>query len=288
MVAETICRFGTEEQKRKHLPKICSGEYPAGSFALTEPTIGSDAASLKTKAVKHKDRYILNGEKIFVTSGGYSGVIIVMARTQQDIGYKGITAFLVTPDMKGLIIGPAEDKMGLRASNTVSLRFEECEVPQENILGKEGEGFKIAMSALDGGRIGVAAQALGIGWAALNAAQIYAKERIQFQRPISSFQAIQWMIADSATKLQAAQLLTYKAAYLKGEKRRYTPEAAMAKVYATEVCNQVCTKAVQIHGGYGYISEFPVERYMRDARATTIYEGTSEIQRMVIAKNVLG
>jgi alkylation response protein AidB-like acyl-CoA dehydrogenase len=287
MVAEAICAFGTEEQKKRHVPRITSGEHIAGSWVLTEPGAGSDAAAIRTTAAFRDGRWVLNGSKIFVTSGGYSGVFIVMAVTDRTKGARGITAFLAEPGAKGLAIGKKEDKMGLRASNTVSIDFDDCELPGEAVLGEVGGGFKVAMTGLNGGRIGIASQALGIGSAALDAAIQYSKERTTFGRPLANHQAIQWMIADSAVELDAARMLTLRAAWLKETKHPFMREASMAKLYATEAANRVCYRAMQIFGGYGYTTDFPMERYYRDVRATTIYEGTSEVQRMVISRDVL-
>ncbi len=287
MVAEVIEKFGTDAQKDKYLPMIMSGQSITGSFALTEPGAGSDAGSLKTTAVKKGDKWIINGTKMFITSGAYSGVHVLWARTNSNPGYKGISAFIVEPTFPGFSVGREEEKMGLLSSNTVELVLEDCEVPEENLLGKEGEGFKIAMMALDGGRIGIASQAIGIGMAALDAALEYSTIRKQFGKPISSFQAIQWKLADMATQLDAAKLLTLRAAWLKEQKRSFTQEASMAKLFATETVNKIVAEAVQIHGGYGYVKDYVVERLFRDARVTTIYEGTSEVQRMVIARNLI-
>ncbi len=289
MVAETIADFGTEEQKEKYLPLITSGDYPAGSFALTEPGVGSDATSLKTTYIKDGDDLIINGSKQFITSGAYSGVTIVMARNPEIKGGKGISAFLVEKDTPGFSVDREEEKMGIKCSNTVSLSLEDCRINKKQLLGKEGQGFKIAMTALDGGRIGVASQAIGLHQAALEAAARYANERVQFGKPLSANQAIQWMVADMATQLEAARLLTLRAAYLKDKgEGSCTCQASMAKLFASEVANQACIKAVQIHGGYGFTGDFPVEKYFRDAKTTTIYEGTSEIQRLVIARNIIG
>lgn len=289
MVAEVIHEFGTEEVKRKHLPKICSGEYPAGSFALTEPQAGSDAANLRTTAVRDADDYVINGQKTLITSGEQAGVIVVWAVTDKEAKKgKGISAFLVEKGTPGLTIGKNEEKMGQRASSTNDLFFEECRIPRENLLGKEGDGFKISMMELDGGRIGIASLALGLGYAAIDYATEYAKEREQFGQPIANFQAIQWMVADSYTELDAAQLLVLRAAFLKENKVPFTKEASMAKLFASETARKVTTRAIQILGGYGYTKEYPVERYHRDVIVTTLYEGTSEIQRHVIARSILG
>jgi acyl-CoA dehydrogenase len=287
MVAEAIKQFGSDAQKKKYLPYIMSGECITGSFALSEGGSGSDALAMKTKAVLDGDKWIINGSKRFITSGAFSGVTIVMARTSDATGTRGVTAFLVDRGKEGMIVGPEEKKMGLKGSNTVELIFEDCAVPAESILGNEGEGFKIAMMALDGGRIGVASQALGIGRAAMTEAVNYSKERKQFGRSLAEFQATQWKIADMATRLDASELLILRAADMKERGIPFTKEASMAKLFTTETANWVCGEAVQIHGGYGYIKEYPVERLYRDVRVTTIYEGTSEVQRMVISRKVL-
>ncbi len=287
MVAEIINQYGSEELKKKYIPRITSGEYVAGAFALTEPHAGSDAGAIRTTAVKKGDKYVLNGSKVFITSGAYAGCIIVYAVTDKSKGKKGISAFVVEKGTEGLIIGKEEKKMGLRSSNTVSLDFCDCAIPAANLLATEGKGFEIGMTALNGGRIGIASQAIGIADAALEAAIKYSLERQAFGKKISEFQAIQWKIADSATLLDAARLLTLRAAFLKERKRNYTKEASMAKLYSTEIANRICADAIQIHGGYGYVEEYNVERFYRDVRVTTIYEGTSEIQRIVIAREIL-
>jgi alkylation response protein AidB-like acyl-CoA dehydrogenase len=288
MVAETIMRFGSEAQKARHVPRLCSGQAICGAFALSEPAAGSDPAAMTTRAVKKGDRYLLTGAKQWISHGDRAGVMVVWAKTDPAAGARGITCFLVEKGAPGLSYGKREDKMGLRGSSTVQLAFDECEVPEENRLGAEGEGFRIALAALDGGRIGISSQALGIGRAALTAATAYVKDRRQFDQPLANFQAVQWMIADSATELDAGTLLTLRAARLKEQGRPYTQEASMAKVYSTEAGYRACNRAVQMLGGYGYIREFPVERYLRDVRVTTIYEGTSEIQRLVIGRNLTG
>lgn len=285
MVGEAIFRFGNEEQRRKFLPGLASGSLGSGAFALTEPGAGSDAGGMKTSAAEDGGHYVLSGSKSFITNGTYAGVTIVMAVTQKEP--RKIGAFLVEPGTPGFTIGKAEHKMGLKGSNTVSLAFDECRIPKRNLLGGIGEGLRVAFSALDGGRIGIASQAIGIGRAALDVAVAYAKERKQFGQPIAEFQAIQWMLADAATELDAAQLLVFRAACLKEQGKPFTREASMAKVFATEAGNRACHKAVQILGGYGYIREYPVERHLRDVRVTTIYEGTSEVQRMVISRSLL-
>jgi alkylation response protein AidB-like acyl-CoA dehydrogenase len=283
MCAELIHRFGTEAQREKFVTKLVSGEAVVGSFALSEPHAGSDPGALNTTAVRKGDTWVLNGSKQWITSGAYAGVMVVWARTS-PAGNKGLSCFIVEGGTKGLIIGKHEDKMGLRGSNTVSLTFEDCVIPADNLLGKEGEGFKLAMVALDGGRIGIASQACGVARAALEASVRYTKDRKAFGQPIADFQAPRFMMADMKVQLSAAELLTFRAAQLKEQGRPFTREASMAKLYASEMANRVCDKAVQLHGGYGYIDEFPVERYFRDARVQTIYEGTSEVQRMVIAR----
>ncbi|MGD0820648.1 MAG: acyl-CoA dehydrogenase [Desulfomonilia bacterium] len=283
---EPLLKFGDEGQKIKYLIKLAQGEM-LGCFALTEPNSGSDPASLAIRAEDKGDYYLINGTKVFITHGAYADVVNLIARTGPEKGSKGLSAFIVEKGTPGFSVGSREDKMGLRASNTVELIFEDCKVPKENLLGKPGIGFKIAMTALDSGRIGIASQALGISRACLDEAIRYAKERKQFGRSISSFQAIQWMIADMATSIEAAHLLTLSAAGRKDQDVPFTKEASMAKLFASEMANRTAYMALQIHGGYGYIKDFKVERLYRDARATTIYEGTSEIQRLVIARELL-
>jgi len=270
-----------------HVPKICSGEYVGGAFALTEAEAGSDAASLRTTATRKEGRWVLDGQKMFVTTGAHAGVLVVYARSNPAPGPKGISAFIVPGGAKGLTVLREEDKMGQRASNTVSLALDQVEVGEDSLLGEEGKGFSIAMSALDGGRIGVGSMATGIGWAAMEVATQYARDRRQFGQAIGEFQAIQWMLADTRTELEAALLLTLQAAYLKEKGMRCTREASMAKLFAGEAANRACHRAVQILGGYGYTREFPVERYLRDARVTTLYEGTSEVQKIVIGREIL-
>ncbi|WP_425804226.1 acyl-CoA dehydrogenase [Desulfitobacterium sp. Sab5] len=281
-----IYQFGTEAQKEKYLKKLASGEF-LGAFALTEPGAGTDAAAGLTTAVLEGDEWVLNGSKIFITNGGYADVYIVTAMTDPSQGTKGISAFIVEKDAPGFSVGEKEHKMGIKASSTTPLYFSNCRIPKDAIIGKPGQGFKIAMQTLDGGRIGIAAQALGIAEGALDAAVKYAKERVQFGKPIATKQAIQWMIADMATQIEAARLLVYQAAYNEENGLPYTKEAAMAKLFAAETASFVTNRAVQIHGGYGYTENYPVERAMRDAKITEIYEGTSEVQRMVIAGSVL-
>jgi len=286
MSAELINRFGAEAIKDRYIPRLLSGESVCGAFALSEPHCGSDAGALRTTARRDGGHWVIDGSKQWITSGAHAGVLVVWARTSAD-GNKGISAFVVEGGAQGLHIGRAEDKMGLRASNTVGLNFEGCRIPAENLLGSQGDGFKLAMVALDGGRIGIASQACGVARAALDASVLYAKDRTAFGHPIGDFEAIRWFLANIKTELSAAELLTLRAATLKERGAQFTREASMAKLFASEMSNRVCDKAVQIHGGYGYIDEFPVERYFRDARVQTLYEGTSEIQRVVIAREVL-
>lgn len=288
MVAEVIQAMGTEEQKRRYIPPLCSGEYAAGSFALSEPGAGSDPAGIRTSAVKDGDHWIINGTKLWITSGEYAGIFVVWAVTDKEAPKgKGITCFLVEPGTPGFTIGKDEKKLGQHGSSTNELLFEDCRVPDSAVLGKVNDGFRIAVSELAGGRIGIGSMALGIGLAAMDFASNYAKERIQFGVPIAKHQAIQWMIADNYTRLEAARLLLLRAAYLKENKRPYSKEASMGKLYATEAANKACYDAIQILGGYGYTQDFPVERYYRDVRVTSIYEGTSEIQRLIIARELL-
>jgi len=287
MVGEAIVKFGTPEQRRRYVPELTSGRFPAGAFGLSEPSGGSDAAALRTSARRDGAGWVLSGEKQWITSGDQAGVLIVWARTQPGPGSRGISAFLVEGGQPGLHVGKHEDKMGLRASSTVSLAFEDMRVRADQLLGEEGHGFAIAMAALDGGRIGIASQAVGIATAALGASVKYAKERRAFGQPIGEFQAIRFLLADCDTQIEAARLLTLRAAGLKEKGAPCSREASMAKLFATEAANRVCDAAVQVHGGYGYIDEFPVERHYRDVRASTLYEGTSEVQRLVISREVL-
>jgi alkylation response protein AidB-like acyl-CoA dehydrogenase len=286
MVAEVITRFGDDAQRARHVPKLCSGEYVAGSFALSESGAGSDPGSMQTRARRDGADYVLDGSKQWITSGDHAGVFVVWARTNGE-GTKGISCFLVEPGTPGFSVVSKEDKMGLRASSTVSLSFEGCRVPQSALLGEEGGGFKVAMMALDGGRIGIASQALGIARAAHEEAVSYAKERKQFGHPIADFQAIQWMLADGKMELDAAFLLTMRASQLKEQGASFSREAAMAKLFASEAAFRICDHNIQIHGGAGYVRDYPAERHLRDVRVTRIYEGTSEIQRTVIARSVL-
>jgi len=288
MVCEVIQAVGSEEQKRNYIPKICSGEYLAGAFALTESGAGSDPAAMSTSAVADGDSYVLNGSKVFITSAPYAGVFVVWAVTDSSAPKgKGISCFLVESGTPGCRVGRAEEKMGQHASATTEVLFEDCRVPASAMLGCPNDGYRVAVGELAGGRIGIGSLALGIGQAAIEAAARYSLERKQFGQQISDFQAIQWKIADAATDLEAARLLLMNAAYRKEQGRSFAKEASMAKLFATEAANRGCYEAMQIFGGYGYTSEFPVERYCRDVRITTIYEGTSEIQRMIIAREVL-
>jgi len=285
IVCESILRYGTEDQKQRFLKPLATGEI-IGAFALTEPNAGSDPVRQTAKAVRDGDSYILNGTKRFITTGKNAGVVIVTVKTDEAKRHKGISAFLVKKGTPGFTAGPLEDKMGLRGSDTVDLLFEDCRVPAEDMLGEEGEGFKIAMTGLDGGRIGISAQSVGVAQAALDAAVQYAKEREQFGQSISRFQGLRWMVADMATDIEAARQLMLSASAMKDRGENYTAQASMAKLFSSEMVNRVTGTALQIHGGYGYIKEYPVERYYRDARVFTIYEGTSEIQRIVISNHV--
>ena len=291
MVGEVIARFGTDAQKGRCCPRLASGEWVAGSFALSEPEAGSDPGGMRTTARKTDRGWVLCGSKQWITSGAFAGVFVVWARSapvDTHPGTRGVSCFLVEGGTPGLEIGKAEDKMGIRGSNTAALDFEECEVGEDALLGQLHGGFKIAMMALDGGRIGISSQAIGIARAALEESVAYSRDRRQFDRPISEFQATQWKLADMKTEIDAAHLLSMRAAWLKENGRPFSREASMSKLFATETAVRVCNKAVQIHGGYGYIREFAAERHLRDARVTTIYEGTSEVQRIVIARAVLG
>jgi alkylation response protein AidB-like acyl-CoA dehydrogenase len=287
MVAEVIYEYGLEEMKNLHIPRLCSGEYAAGSFAITEPHAGSDAANLRTTAIRRNNTYALNGTKSLITSGEVAGITVTWAVTDPAARRgKGLSAFLVEKGTPGLTIGKSEKKMGHRASPTNELTFEDCVVPAHCLLGSEGEGFKIAMMELDGGRIGIGSLAVGAGLAALEYAKEYVKDREAFGKPLSNFEAIQWMIADSYTEMEAAQLLVLRAAYLKENHRPFTKEASMAKLFATEAARRAALRAVQMLGGYGYTREYPVERFLRDILGTTLYEGTSEIQRIVISREI--
>jgi alkylation response protein AidB-like acyl-CoA dehydrogenase len=281
-----IMKYGTDEQKKKYLPLLAKGEK-IGAFAATEPNAGTDLGAMKTTAVLKGNKYIINGDKTFITSGPEAGIIIVFAVTDKNAGSKGISAFIVENTFKGYKVGSIFEKLGINASKTSELIFENMEVPKENLLGNKGEGYKIALSTLDVGRIGIAAQAVGIAQAALDESIEYSKQRQQFNRPISQFQAIQWMIVDMATRIEAARFLVYNASYQKDLGIRISKEAAMAKLFASETAVESAIKAVQIHGGYGYTKEYIVERLFRDSKITEIYEGTSEVQRMVIAGSIL-
>lgn len=289
MVCELIQAVGSEKQRRKFIPRICSGAYPAGAFALSEAGAGSDPAAVTTSASRDGDLWVLNGAKVFITSAPYAGVLVVWAVTDPKAERgKGISCFLLERDTPGLMIGKAESKMGQRAAATHEISFLDCRIPKDALLGKLNDGFRIAVSELAGGRIGIGALALGIGQAAMDHAARYALQRKQFSQPIADFQAIQWKIADTYTELEAARLLLMNAAFKKEQGRPFGKEASMAKLYASEAANRACYEAQQIFGGYGYSSDFPVERYARDVRVTSIYEGTSEIQRLIIARDILG
>lgn len=280
-----ILYFGSEEQKQKYIPKLASGEY-LGAFCLTEPSAGSDAANQKTKATRKNDNYIINGSKVFITNGGEADTYIVFAVTNPEAGKDGISAFIVEKDTQGLIIGKDEHKMGLHGSRTVQLTFEDMKVPAENLLGNEGQGFKIAMANLDVGRIGIAAQSLGIAEAALEKSVEYSKQRVQFGKPIAAQQGVGFKLADIATQVEAAKLLVYRSANLQTEGLPCKSEASMAKLFSSRTAVETTTEAIQIFGGYGYTEDYPVERYFRDAKITEIYEGTSEIQKLVISKRL--
>jgi len=286
MSAYCIYLFGNDQQKIEFLTPLSSGEK-LGAFALTEPATGSDASAMKTTAVLDGSEYVLNGEKCFVTSSGHAETYIVFAVTDPSKGTKGVSAFVVSKGTQGFQFGKVEEKTGLRAASNGKLTFKDCRIPSDNLLGREGDGFKIALSAIDRGRIGIAALGVGIAQAALDSSKTYAKQRAQFGQPISSFQAIQFMIADMATEIEAARLLAYKAAWLADVGERFTKQASMAKLYASEVAMRAAVNAVQIHGGYGLLKDLPVERYMRDAKALAIIEGTSEMQRIIISRDEL-
>ncbi|MBM3158122.1 MAG: acyl-CoA dehydrogenase [Chloroflexi bacterium] len=286
LAAYPIFEFGTEEQKIKFLAPVLKGEK-IGAFGLTEAGAGSDVAAMSTTAVKKGNGYVLNGNKIFISNGAEAEIIVVFATLNKAQGYRGVTAFIVEKATPGYSVGKHEKKLGIRGSSTTELIFDNCFVPEENRLGPEGKGFRIALETIDCSRIGIAAQALGIAQASLDKALAYAKERQQFGQAIVNFQAIQWMLADMATYVDASRLLTYRAAYLKAHHQPFIKEASMAKVFAAETASMVATKALQIFGGYGFTKDFPVERYFRDARITEIYEGTSEMQRMTIARQMI-
>ncbi|MDR1242364.1 MAG: acyl-CoA dehydrogenase [Deltaproteobacteria bacterium] len=281
-----ILQFGTDAQKKKYLPDLACGKT-LGAFAITEAGAGSDASGQTTSAVRKGSGYILNGTKIFITNGGYADVFLIMAVTDKDKGMRGLTTFIVEKNFPGFTVGQAEEKMGICGSSTTEIILKDCVVPADNVLGGENNGFKVAMGALDGGRISIAAEGVGLAQGALEAAIDYAKQRVQFGKPIAANQGIQWMLADMALEVEAARLLTYNAARMKEQHLNYSKQAAMAKLHAAQTAMDVTTKAVQIHGGIGYTRSYPVERYMRDAKIIGIYEGTNEVQRMVIAKNIL-
>jgi len=287
LCCDPLHHFGTDHIKDTYLVKIASGEW-LGAYALTEPGAGSDAGSLTTTAVKDGNEYVLNGSKAFITNGDSCDLLVTYAKTEPDApSGRGITAFVVEKGTPGFNVGKHEDKLGIRCSDCVSILFEDCRVPAENILGEEGKGFKVALATLDVGRIGIGAQALGIAQACLEESLSYSSERVQFGKPIAAFQAIQWKIADMAMEIAGARLLIQRAAWMRDEGMRHTIESSMGKLFASETAMRAALQAVQIHGGYGYIREYPVERHMRDAKITEIYEGTSEIQRLVIARNLM-
>jgi butyryl-CoA dehydrogenase len=287
LCCEPLYLFGTEKQKQKYLPGLLSGEK-IGAFGLTEPNAGSDAGATRTTAVRDGDHWIINGGKIFITNGALADVLVITAKTDPAKGTRGISAFIIEKGTPGFTLGRNEKKMGLKGSITSELFFENCRVPAENLLGTENQGFKQFLTTLDAGRLAISAMALGLAQGAFERAVAYAKERVQFDRPIAQFQAVQWMIAEMATEIEAARQLLYRAAWLKGQGARFTKEAAMAKLFTTEVSERVCYKAIQIHGGYGYMREYGVERMYRDQRLCAIGEGTNEIQHMIIARTVLG
>jgi butyryl-CoA dehydrogenase len=286
LACDPILSFGSEEQKRKYLVPLASGKH-LGCFGLTEPGAGSDAGSQKTTAVRDGSRYVVNGTKNFITNAPQADTCVLFTMTDKEKRHKGITAFILDMKTQGVTVGKNEKKLGISASATASIILEDAKIPAENRIGNEGDGFKIAMHTLDGGRIGIAAQAIGIARASLEDSLAYAKERRQFGQPIANFQAIQWMLADMATEIDAARLLTYRAAWLKDRRIRHSKESSMAKLYASEAAMRAGVKGIQIHGGYGYIREYPAERHFRDAKITEIYEGTSEIQRIVIASALM-
>jgi len=286
LVADPIYKFGTEAQKQKHLIPLASGKL-LGAFALSEPGAGSDAAGQQTMAKRDRDAFVLTGTKNFITNALEAEIVLVFATVDRHLRAKGVCAFIVEKGTPGFSITKVEKKLGMKGSSCCQLLFENCRVPADSLLGEGGQGFKIAMATLDSGRIGIAAQAVGIAQAALDISLSYSTERLAFDKPIASFQAIQWMIADIANQTEAARLLTYRAAWMKDKGFRHTKESAMAKLYASETASRAATKALQIHGGYGYIYDFPAQRLFRDARVTEIYEGTSEIQRLVIAEHLL-
>jgi butyryl-CoA dehydrogenase len=287
LCCEPIYLFGTEAQKKKYLPPLVSGKK-VGAFGLTEPNAGSDAGATRTRAVRDGNEWVINGEKIFITNGSLADVLVITAKTDPEKGTRGISSFIIEKGTPGFQVGRDEKKMGLKGSVTSQLFFENCRIPLVNLLGKENEGFKQFLTTLDAGRLAISAMAVGLAQGALDKAVAYAKERVQFNQPIAQFEAIQWMIAEMATEIEAARMLVQRGAWLKGKGARFTKEAAMAKLFSTEVSERVCYKAIQIHGGYGYMREYAVERMYRDQRLCAIGEGTNEIQRLVIARQVLG
>lgn len=288
LVNDAVLQFGTEKQKKDFLPKLASGEW-IGCFSLTEANAGSDPGSLRAAAVKDGDHFVLSGTKNFTTNGGIADVMIVFAQTDKDKGAKGISAFLLRTDIPGFKVGKHENKMGIRSSSTTEMVFDSCRVPAGSLLGEENKGLKVALATLDGGRIGIAAQAVGIAEAALEEAVRYSKERVQFGKPISELEGIQFMLADMATEVEVARTMLFRVAWMKeSHAGKFTKEAAMIKLYASEMAHRVCHKALQVHGGYGFMKEYKIERLYRDQRITEIYEGTSEIQRCVVARSILG
>ena len=286
LFADGVYKFGTEEQRKKYLPPLGNGQAQA-CLGLTEPGAGTDVGSTATTAVKDGSDYIINGKKHFVTNGGFADYLMVLVSTEPGTGHRGLSMVIIEKDTPGFSVGRHELKLGIRGSDTSELLFDNCRIPQANRLGEEGRGLKISLTILDGGRIGIAAQALGIAQAAYDDAVAYAKERTQFGKPIAEFQAIAFKIAEMATELEAARLMTYKAAWLKDQGEDYKMASSMAKLYASEASIRITNEALQIHGGYGYVRDFNVERYYRDARITTIYEGTSEAQKIVISRDIL-
>jgi len=285
LAGQPLYKFGNEEQRQRFVVPVAKGEKLT-AFALTEAAAGSDPSAMETTATKQNGGYILNGTKLFITNGAEADIVVVFATIDKSLGYRGITSFVVEKGTSGFSVGKLEHKLGIRASSTAELIFEDCFVPEENRLGDEGRGFRLALETIDASRISIAAQAVGIAQGALDKCLAYAKERQQFGQPLANFQAIQWMLADMATQTDAARLLTYRAAYLEHEGLSFIKEAAMAKVFAAEAAMFITTKAIQIYGGYGYIKDYPLERYFRDAKITEIYEGTSEMQRMTIARQL--
>ena len=288
LVNDAVLAFGTEKQKKDYLPKLASGEW-IGCFTLTEANSGSDPGSLRTSAIRDGDHFVITGTKNFTTNGGIADVILVFAQTSREKGAKGISAFLLTKDIPGFKVGKHENKMGIRSSSTTEMVFDKCRVPADSILGEENKGLKVALATLDGGRIGIAAQAVGIAEAALEEAVRYSKERVQFGKPISELEGIQFMLAEMATEVEVAKTMLFRVAWMKEtHTMKYSKEAAMIKLYASEMAHRVCHKALQVHGGYGFMKEYKIERLYRDQRITEIYEGTSEIQKCVIARSILG